>query len=96
MVYRSDRSIVAPAGLAGGLSGAPSRFVLAPGTPEARLMPSSCRLDLEAGAHFEVRGAGGGGYGDPARRDRDRLESDIEEGYVSRDSARRDYGAGET
>ncbi len=92
VVYRSDRAIIAPAGLAGGRDGGPSRFVLAPGTPEARVMPSSCRLDLDAGTTFAVRGAGGGGYGDPARRDRERLERDLEEGYVSREGARRDYG----
>ena len=50
-------------------------------------MPSSCRLDLEAGTTFAVHGAGGGGYGDPARRDSDSLERDLEEGYVTRDGA---------
>ena len=92
VVYRSDRAIVAPAGLAGGGPGGKSRFVLAPGTPEARVMPSSCRLDLASGTTFAVQGAGGGGYGDPRRRDRDRLERDLEEGYVSKDGARRDDG----
>ncbi len=89
---RARRRIVAPAGLAGGRPGGKSRFVLAPGTPDAHVMPSSCRLDLAAGTTFAVQGAGGGGYGDPRRRDRDRLERDLEEGYVSEDGARRDDG----
>ena len=92
MVYRSDRAIVPPSGLAGGRPGGKSRFVLAPGTPESRAMPSSCRLDLEAGTTFAVQGAGGGGYGHPGRREREGLERDLEEGYVTQDGVRRDYG----
>ncbi len=35
----------------------------------------------------EVRLAGGAGFGDPASRDRARLEEDIADGYVSADGA---------
>ena len=96
VVYRSDRAIVPPSGLAGGLPGGKSRFVLAPGTTEAQVMPSSCRLDLDAGTTFAVQGAGGGGYGDPGQRSREGLERDLEEGYVTLDGALRDYGADES
>ncbi len=92
LVYRSDRAIVPPAGLRGGQPGGSSRFILNPGTKGAKTMPSSCRLDLEAGTVFSVRGAGGGGYGDPAKRDPAALEADIAEGYVSPEGAARDYG----
>ena len=40
----------------------------------------------------DSQGAGGGGYGDPGRRERKGLERGLEEGYVTQDSARRDYG----
>jgi N-methylhydantoinase B/oxoprolinase/acetone carboxylase alpha subunit len=59
-------------------------------------MPSSCRLDLDAGTTFAVQGAGGGGYGDPGQRSREGLERDLEEGYVTPDGAHRDYGADES
>jgi N-methylhydantoinase B len=36
--------------------------------------------------------AGGGGYGDPAKRDRAALARDIAEGYVSVEAAEREYG----
>ena len=55
-------------------------------------MPSSCRLQLEAGTVFALNGAGGGGYGDPAKRDPARIARDLEEGYITPDGARRDYG----
>ena len=92
VVYRSDRASVPPAGLRGGKPGGPSRFVLHPGTDRAETMPSSCRLSLEAGTVFSVQGAGGGGYGDPARRAAGRIARDLEEGYVTEDGVRRDYG----
>ena len=37
---------------------------------------------------------GGGGYGDPARRDRDTVRRDVEEGFVSEEAARTRLRAG--
>ena len=54
-------------------------------------MPSSARLHLEAGNVFSVQPPGGGGYGDPARRDPAALADDIAEGFVSEEAATRDY-----
>jgi N-methylhydantoinase B len=34
---------------------------------------------------------GGGGFGDPATREPARVVRDVEFGYISRESARRDY-----
>ena len=48
------------------------------------------------GTTVAVHGAGGGGYGDPGKREREGLERDLEEGYVTKDGARRDYGADES
>jgi N-methylhydantoinase B len=36
--------------------------------------------------------SGGAGYGDPAQRDRDAIRSDIRNGYITVEAARRDYG----
>ena len=35
---------------------------------------------------------GGGGHGDPARCRRERIEADLEAGYVTSEVVRRDYG----
>jgi N-methylhydantoinase B len=40
-----------------------------------------------------LQSAGGGGYGDPIKRDHAALERDIAEGYVSVASAERDYNS---
>jgi N-methylhydantoinase B len=92
IVYRADRAIEPPQGLRGGKPAGSSRFVVNPGTPEEQVMPSSARMQLEAGAIFRVNGPGGGGYGDPAKRDAQALANDIAEGYVSEQAAKRDYG----
>ena len=41
-------------------------------------------------------GIDGGGYGDPDRREREGLERDLEEGYVTHEGARRYCGANES
>jgi N-methylhydantoinase B len=91
IVYRADRSIELPAGIQGGLPGGPSRFVVNPGTPNEQQMPSSARMTLPAGTTFRVNGPGGGGYGDPNKRDPDALANDIAEGYVSKEAADKYY-----
>ena len=91
IVYRADRSIELPAGIQGGLPGGPSRFVVNPGTSDDEQMPSSARMNLPAGTTFRVNGPGGGGYGDPKKRDRDALANDIAEGYVSEEAAAKYY-----
>jgi N-methylhydantoinase B len=55
-------------------------------------MPSG-RYEMQTGERFLLQSAGGGGYGDPHRRDRASLAGDIAEGYVSAAGATKDYGA---
>ena len=83
VIYRGDRAKFAPRGVAGGAPGAPSRFLVNPGTAEEKTMPSQCRVDLDAGERFRIEGAGGGGYGDVVGRDRDALARDVREGYTA-------------
>ena len=82
VIYRGDRAKFPPKGMAGGEPGAPSRFLVNPGTPGETAMPSQCRVELETGEGFCVEAAGGGGYGDVARRNPNALERDLREGYA--------------
>ena len=47
---------------------------------------------LRQGDQVKLLMPGGGGYGDPAARDRERVRRDVEEGFVSAEAAARDYG----
>jgi N-methylhydantoinase B len=49
-------------------------------------------VTLRAGDQVKILMPGGGGYGDPHERDRDRVRRDVAEGFVSPESAERDYG----
>ena len=41
---------------------------------------------------FDIQSGGGGGYGDPMHRDIDTLVNDVEQGYISAEKAKDDYG----
>jgi N-methylhydantoinase B len=49
------------------------------------------RYTLAPGDRITTYEAGGGGYGDPRKRDRTRIAKDIAAGYVTPDAALRDY-----
>jgi N-methylhydantoinase B len=50
------------------------------------------RTRIEPGERLTMRYAGGGGYGDPHERDRQQVEADFDDGYISKASAITDYG----
>ena len=49
-------------------------------------------MALAAGDGFLVEVGGGGGFWDSLERDPERVLADVRSGYVSLESARRDYG----
>ncbi|MGE3644414.1 MAG: hydantoinase B/oxoprolinase family protein [Beijerinckiaceae bacterium] len=90
---RSDRFKHASPGLFGAKPAKPSRALLNPGTQSERILTSKIaglRLKKDDIVVWEL--AGGGGYGDPLRRDPERVAQDVRRGYVSRAAARADYG----
>jgi N-methylhydantoinase B len=92
VVRRADRGKFPPRGIAGGKEGGRNRFVLNPGTLREQDVPTQGRYELAKGDTFDLQSAGGGGYGDPKKRDRATVARDIAEGYVSREAAEREYG----
>jgi len=84
---QSGRFRLPPEGLFGGKPGAKAQFLVngASGNPYSltRLRPGDTVI---------MDAAGGGGYGDPAEREREALLRDVRDGKVSRESALRDYG----
>jgi N-methylhydantoinase B len=92
VVRRYDRYKYPPPGAKGGEDGGASKFVIRVGTTEEEATPASGKFELKAGHAFYLESAGGGGFGDPKERSRERLDRDIEEGYVTKDAARDKYG----
>jgi len=61
----------APKGLLGGADGVPGRYVLNPGTAGERVMRNKLsNYSMKRGDVISMQTPGGGGYGDPAERDR--------------------------
>ena len=50
------------------------------------------QLPLKKGAHVVCETGGGGGYGKPTSRARERVAADVLRGFVSPESARKLYG----
>jgi N-methylhydantoinase B len=84
----SDRRRHPAPGVLGGKDGALAEIRFSDGT----VPHQKSRTTIQPGMRLTMRYAGGGGYGDPAKRDPAAVQDDIDNGYVSPDAANRDYG----
>jgi N-methylhydantoinase B len=84
----SDRFLHAAEGYAGGLPGAKAGFK----TSNRKRGRPALSVALPAGTKFSLDLPGGGGYGNPSRRDLSLVDEDVREGLISRAAAKRDYG----
>jgi N-methylhydantoinase B len=84
----SDRWRHPATGVLGGEPGALSEIRFSDGT----VPHQKSRTTIQPGMRLTMRYAGGGGYGDPAKRNPEAVRRDVENGYVSPEAAERDYG----
>ena len=91
-----ERMRFAPWGYGGGRAAAPLRAILNRGRPDERELRKLDALAVNAGDTVTFLSPGGGGYGDPFRRDPEAVRRDVRQGFVSRDAALRDYGVAVT
>ena len=91
-----NRALVAPWGLDGGGEGGKADYLLDVGTEAERAAAPGLRskgtmIPLEPGTLVTQLTAGGGGWGDPTRRDPELVARDVRLGYVSRSAAGDEY-----
>ncbi len=92
MTQGSDRLKLHPWGLRGGdPGGTVSSFIEKPGSTR-ELLPSKVTRSVEPGTRIALRTAGGGGYGDPKRRDPEKVRQDVREGFIDIQRAKEKYG----
>lgn len=89
---RGDRTVYPPRGVAGGHDASRAAYFLEGSDGEKRPIPSKYSDRIQQGQRLLVTTAGGGGYGDPSRRDHASIAADVIEGMVTPERAREDYG----
>lgn len=87
-----DRIRFPPPGRDGGRAGAPGRVAVIRDGEERELPGKVLAQPLRRGDRVVIDTQGGGGFGDPAERERELVLRDVAEGRVSAEAARRDHG----
>jgi N-methylhydantoinase B len=88
----SERQHVAAQGMHGGMPGIPGEFVVNPGRPDEKKLPSAAAdIPLPCDSVLSIRTPAGGGFGKAEHRDRQLIERDLREGRISTEHARRTY-----
>lgn len=90
----ADRGRFAPEGLLGGLPGAPTtvEYRLGDSTYHPEHTTKAEQIAMKPGDAAYIETAGGGGYGDPRRRDSAAISEDLVCELISIDRAELDYG----
>ncbi|MEW6632942.1 MAG: hydantoinase B/oxoprolinase family protein, partial [Pseudomonadota bacterium] len=88
---RADRHEHPPYGLFGGRPGASSRNLMKQ-NGEWRVLPAKVTLEIGKDTVIRHEQAGGGGWGDPSKREPGAIAADIRNGKVSAERAAADYG----
>jgi N-methylhydantoinase B len=91
----SNRAVVRPQGFLGGGEGRGTRFLTEHGGRHLTLQEyaglasptKGSRIGISAGQEVTVETPGGGGYGTPGEREPDKIEQDLRDGYISRETA---------
>jgi N-methylhydantoinase B len=90
-----ERGKYPPFGVNGGGPAALNRFMFETDAGEATppLVSKVTDVKIRRGQKVRLETPGGGGFGDPATRDPERIARDVRLGYVTAEAARRDYKA---
>jgi N-methylhydantoinase B len=87
-----ERFKLAPWGVQGGRAGTPGSCVVNRDTDRARDIGKVDVLRLEPGDVVSICSPAGGGFGDPRRRDPERVLADVRAGFLTAAQAREQYG----
>jgi len=88
-----ERTVTPQWGLFGGLDGAiPGVTIFPPGGASSYDVLKTSGIALKRGSRVIARTGGGGGYGDPLKRDPALVREDVLNGYVSGEAGRNFYG----
>ncbi|RUW96946.1 hydantoinase B/oxoprolinase family protein, partial [Mesorhizobium sp. M2A.F.Ca.ET.037.01.1.1] len=90
IVYAADGTSFPPRGVLGGGDGKESETIKLRAS-EKIVLPAFSEETIEDGARIEFTACGGGGYGDPLKRDPKRVAATVNRGWLSREDAENVY-----
>jgi N-methylhydantoinase B/oxoprolinase/acetone carboxylase alpha subunit len=76
----------------GGQAGKPGWVTVHKSSGETQTLYKTKAYPVQSGDRICMEVGGGGGYGVPTRRAREKIETDLARGYISRKAAHEDYG----
>jgi N-methylhydantoinase B len=85
--HRGERHFIAPKGRAGGQDGATARTIIKRADGRQETVPSKLVTTLRAGDRVVLETAGGGGFGEPSRREPALVGLDVADGKISERAA---------
>lgn len=90
---RSTKHLIPPQGIRDGESARGGKCTINPGTDKAKELPSRYSdYPLKENDIFRIETPGGGGFGNPLKRDPARVLRDVREGYVTPEQATAKFG----
>jgi N-methylhydantoinase B len=93
LISNGDRSLLNTYGVNGGKSGSTYGISIQSDGIEEKTIPGMAdNIEVESGAVVKIVTTGGGGWGDPMKREPERVLYDVICGLVSEKSAKEDYG----
>jgi N-methylhydantoinase B len=93
ITFSLERKVDPPWGLRGGKDGAVNGVEITAPDGAVRHVRKATQHPIAAGERVRIMTGGGGGFGPAAERDPESIRRDVQEGYVTPEAARRDYGA---
>ena len=88
----ADRRSIGPWGVFGGSQAGTSDCVVVSENGARKRLPSKVTTTVKRGDRIIVTTPGGGGWGNPRKRSKEAIETDIREGFISRARAKMVYG----
>lgn len=87
-----ERTKCAPWGLLGGLPATVGYGEVETAAGEVSVAKKASRIEVTPGDRVHIHTGGGGGYGPPTERPKEKVLNDVLDGYVTREAAKSAYG----
>lgn len=91
IIYAADGATNPPRGVLGGTAAQPCRSERLDADGTRATLPAFAEEVIRAGARIAFTACGGGGYGDPLKRDPKRVVRSVNRGWISEETAREVY-----